>query len=223
MKFGGFTYEDDDDRNDDKKKSAASTRGDFTPSYDMKGTGYVGGQSRKEEEEKAYVLAYGDQTMPKEGRQAREGRIRVQEEAKAYESSERQQPQQEQRQGRDPFDTQNARKRQDDLSAKLRGRMDAMESAGLQQFGERKDFDNQKQFDTAKKSYQATKEQIKQGKFAGMADRADAAAGDNQQHGQSAGMSSSSRGFAGMADRADAAVKSANDHEIGKGTKKDTG
>ncbi|MGH0214396.1 hypothetical protein NKY66_10830 [Sinorhizobium meliloti] len=83
MKFGSFTYDNDDERNDDKKaaKSAAASRGDFTPSYDMKGTAFIGGQSQKEAEEQAYVRDYGDQTMPKESKSERERREALQAEA----------------------------------------------------------------------------------------------------------------------------------------------
>ncbi|NEJ84271.1 hypothetical protein GR268_48460, partial [Rhizobium leguminosarum] len=96
-----------------------------------------------------------------------------------------------------------------------------LQREGLQQFGERKGFDNQQQFDAASKSYQATKMQIKQGKFAEMADRAQSAAGDHQQQAQSTEVSSSKGRFAGMADRASAAAKPTP--ETGNGIKRDTG
>ncbi len=230
---GGGGYDEEERRRREAERLAASSRGDFKPGY-VKGTAYVGGQSREEEEQQAYVRAAGH-TLPQEGRKARAGSERLQEEVRGIKareeaSSRQQQPQQQaqERQGRDRFDTPQRRERQNDLSAKLRGRMDAMEAKGMEQFGERKDFDNQRSFDTARQSYQKTKQDIDRGKFGAMADRAQSAAGNDHQQGQSAGMSSpapshgTSR-FASMADRADAAVQSADQRQRDQGTNKKTG
>lgn len=91
MKFGGgFTYDEDDDRNEKKTaRSAAASRGDFTPSYDMRGTAFVGGQSQQEAEQEAYVRDYGDTTMPKESSHARAGREGVIEEARGIREREK--------------------------------------------------------------------------------------------------------------------------------------
>ena len=104
--------------------------------------------------------------------------------------------------------------RQFDLSAKLRGRLDAMEDKSLVKFGERRDFGSERMLNIASQSYQQTTQDIEKGKFGAMADRARAAAdrGNNQEQGQSqqAGASNTPSAppgsrFASMADRASAA------------------
>ncbi|ANL11983.1 MULTISPECIES: hypothetical protein [unclassified Rhizobium] len=230
MKFGGSSggggFDNDDERN---KKSAAASRGSYTPSYDMKGgSAYVGGQSREADSQQAYVRDAAS-TMPKQSRheQARtDGVIQEANAIKAKEAAEGktqhgQQADQKQEKKANIHDTPQAMARQEHLASRLRGRMDALEAGGLQKFEERKPITSEKNFEAARSSYQATKEGIKQGKFAEMADRAQSAAGDQQQRGQSAEASRPANRFAGMADRATAAANTTP--QKGTDTKKDTG
>ncbi|ANL87070.1 hypothetical protein [Rhizobium phaseoli] len=233
MKFGGSggggSFDNDDERN---KKSAAASRGSYTPSYDMKGgNAYVGGQSREADSQQAYVRDAGP-TMPKQSRHEQARTDNLIDAGKAIEAKEAvegkmqppKQPGQQAEQGQKQekkaniHDTPQAMARQEHLTSRLRGRLDALQGANLQQFGERKPITGEKNMEAARSSYQATKAEIKKGNFAEMAERAQRAAGD-QQHGQSTEMSKG--GFAGMADRASAAAKPTP--QTGTGIKKDTG
>ncbi|ANL74263.1 hypothetical protein AMC83_PA00036 (plasmid) [Rhizobium phaseoli] len=227
MKFGGSSgggsFDNDDERN---KKSARVKGGAYTPSYiPNSGNAYVGGQSREADSQQAYVRDAGS-TMPRQSSREQARTDAVIEEAKAIKAKEAaegkiqpgQQADQKQEKKANIHDTPQAMARQEHLASRLRGRLDALEAGGLQQFGERKPITSEKNFEAARSSYQATKEGIKQGKFAEMADRAQRAAGDHQQ-GQSTEMSKG--GFAGMADRASAAAKPTP--QTGTGIKKDTG
>lgn len=110
--------------------------------------------------------------------------------------------------------------RQNALTSRLRGKLDALQGAGLQHFGERKPIESEKDYVQARSSYHEAKDRINKGEFAEMAERAAPASG-NRQQGQSAEMSPTDGSFSSMADRAAEAAKPTP--ETGTGIKKDTG
>ncbi|TAT69886.1 hypothetical protein [Rhizobium ruizarguesonis] len=128
-------------------------------------------------------------------------------------------------QGQEPplgkHETQQERERQNVLTAKLRGKLDALEGAGIKQFGARQDITSAEMFNTAKETYYATKDAIRSGKFSAMANNAMGAAGTQQQPEQATELSSSTGRFGRMADRAIEGTKTPP--ETGTGIKKDTG
>ncbi|TBF86321.1 hypothetical protein ELG82_38800 [Rhizobium leguminosarum] len=110
-------------------------------------------------------------------------------------------------QGQEPplgkHETQQERERQNALTAKLRGKLDALEGAGIEQFGARQAITSAEKFNAAKETYYATKDAISSRRFAAMADSA--APANQQQPDQSTELSSSSGRFGRIADRAWAA------------------
>ncbi|TBG52596.1 hypothetical protein [Rhizobium leguminosarum] len=128
-------------------------------------------------------------------------------------------------QGQEPplgkHETQQERERQNALTAKLRGKLDALEGAGIEQFGARQAITSAEKFNAAKETYYATKDAIRSGKFSAMADNATGAAGTQQQPEQSTELPSSAGRFGRMADRATEVTKPTP--ETGTGIKKDTG
>jgi hypothetical protein len=240
---GGFRVENTDERYDNNMDtSAALTRSDYTPGYDMKGgSAYVGGQSRQQEEQQAYERDAGH-TRPQMSRKEEAALASLQEAAfnvgkitppsQQQQQSEKAQAQQtpqrqtqaevssasEQDTRRTPEQAKQAeQQRQFDLSARLRGRVDALEAKGVEQFGQRKDFASERMFNIARESFQQTSQDVSKGRFAAMADRVRAAAahGNTQEQGQSQSAGTSSTPsvkphtrFGGMADRASVASQS---------------
>ncbi|WP_165447516.1 hypothetical protein, partial [Rhizobium leguminosarum] len=126
-------------------------------------------------------------------------------------------------QGQEPplgkHETQQERERQNALTAKLRGKLDALEGAGIEQFGARQAITSAEKFNAAKETYYATKDAISSRRFAAMADSA--APANQQQPDQSTELSSSSGRFGRIADRAIEGTKTPP--ETGTSIKKDTG
>ncbi|WP_425624930.1 hypothetical protein [Agrobacterium radiobacter] len=221
---GGFRYDENERNQDDEQTSQALNRGKYEPSFVMNSDAYVGGQSRQQEERDAYERDAGH-TRPQMSRKEEADLARLQEAARNIGDikppSQQQEPEQakqssqdQPRQSRNPFDNAESQQRQFDLSARLRGRMDALEANGGEKFGERKGFGSERMFSIARESFQQTTSDIDKGKFGAMADRARAAAGHGttQEQGQSqqAEVSNTPSAnprsrFGGMADRASAA------------------
>lgn len=220
---GGFRHDNTDERNNTDDQTPALNRGKYEPAFVKNSSAYVAGQSRQQEEQQAYARDAGH-TRPQLSRREQADMARLQEEARNISAQGRPQVQQQQpeqtpqaqpRKTGDRRDTAERQQRQFDLSAKLRGKLDAMEAKGLVKLGERRDFGSERMFNIAAESYHQTKQDIAKGKFGAMADRAEAAADNNQQQGQSqqtevsntpAAPSSGSR-FGSMADRASAAAQ----------------
>jgi hypothetical protein len=227
---GGFHYDDTNKRNqDDEQTAQALNRGALKPGYIVDSTStFRSAQSKEQTESQAYERDAG-YTRAQMSRKEEANIASLKEAAKNIgdiKPPSQPQPEQEQvkqssqeqpRQSRSPFDTPENKQRQFDLSARLRGRMDAMEANGIETFGDRKDFGSQRMFNIAKESYQKTSQAIEGGKFRAMSERTRAAIenGNTQEQGQSqsAGASNAPSGktlgtFGAMSNRVAAAIQS---------------
>ncbi|WP_429819045.1 hypothetical protein [Ensifer sp. B1-9] len=156
------------------QQSAAVRRGSLNHTLEMKGTAFLGGQSQQSDIQQAE--AHADKyahTVPQESKSERERRegwtSKAQEQGNpsqqngnqvSQEQPRQQEPQAQEREGRFPHQSPEYLQRESDFAARVRGRMDAFERMGKEQFGERMGFDNQRQFDIASKSYHQTKQDL---------------------------------------------------------------
>ncbi|WP_425648662.1 hypothetical protein [Agrobacterium radiobacter] len=170
---GGFRYDENERNQDDEQTSQALNRGKYEPSFVMNSDAYVGGQSRQQEERDAYERDAGH-TRPQMSRKEEADLARLQEAARNIGDikppSQQQEPEQakqssqdQPRQSRNPFDNAESQQRQFDLSARLRGRMDALEANGGEKFGERKGFGSERMFSIAREILPADHVRHRQG------------------------------------------------------------